>query len=311
MESRRYVADWLRQVPEFMAELGIEDRPDLAARLQYLGSGGRADVIYLGERDGVRQVLKITNDSAQAAMSQAALEDEPLGVVTIFDVVEAPIVRRGLPELPKKGEEPTYAANTWGVIEKLVVPIDSLDALGMDVAGESPSALTNRFERAKVAAEQGRRHSDPLVESWRMLYAAALEWLEETCEAIGSKPLLDLHSGNWGVDPDTGDLVLIDLGQCYTVGGYGSLVAPNPGSREQTVYYKGGARAEKKIRAALDQLGIEPLRHYTREQELAGETDPYYRKHAKAKFYLRLSESQQEALRDALDASGADWSFEF
>lgn len=306
MDSREYVADWLRQVPEFMEELGIQDRPDLAARLQYLGSGGRADVVYLGIRDGVRQVLKITNDPAQAALSQAALEDEPLGIVPIYDVVEAPIVRRGLPELPKKGEAPSYATNTWGVIEKLVVPIDSLDGLGMDIAGESPAVLAARYDKARLAADMKRRAEDPLVEEWRGLYLAAMEWLQEVCVDLGSETILDLHRGNWGVDPDSGDLLLIDLGQCYVP----DRMTRN-GERETALYYKGGARAEKKLREAFAAVGIEPLRHYTREEELAGETDPYYRRQAKAKFYLRLSQAQENALLEALRDSKVNWSFDF
>lgn len=216
-ESREYVADWLRQVPQFMDELGIEDRPDLASRLTYLGSGGRADVVYLGEYDGTKRVLKVTGDSAQAALSMAAFEDEPLGVVPVYDVVETGIIRRGLPELPKKGEKPKYTQRTWGIIEKLVVPIESLDRLGMEVAGMTPTKLLQLYEESRTASLQKRRAADPLAEDWRLLRDAAIEWVEETCEAIGSKPHYDFHRGNWGVDPETGELLLIDLGQCYAI----------------------------------------------------------------------------------------------
>jgi hypothetical protein len=219
MGSKRYVVEWLRQVPEFMAELGIEDRPDLEETLEYLGSGGRADVIFLGERDGVKQVLKITNDGAQAALSQAALEDEPMGVVPVYAVVETEVSRRSaLPELPRKGEEPTYEARTWGIIEKFTIPLEALYGFSdaAKVAGIPVREATQAYLRARDDFEAGvRRSADPLVEEWRLLYAAALEWIEETCESIGVQTLLDLHEGNWGIDPETGELVLIDLGQCY------------------------------------------------------------------------------------------------
>lgn len=222
VESREYVADWLRQVPDFMAELGLEDAPDLAARLRYLGSGGRADVVFLGERGGIKKILKVTSDSAQAALSQAALEDEPMGVVPIYEVVETEVTPRWLEhrllELPKPGEDPWREHRTWGVVEKFVVPIGSLRRLGStSVAGESPKELVRRFGVTWRAHEAGQRALEPLVEEWRLLYAAALEWVEETCELIGSASELDLHEDNWGVDPETGELLLIDLGQCYAV----------------------------------------------------------------------------------------------
>lgn len=216
-ESREYVADWLRQVPQFMDELGIENRPDLASRLTFLGSGGRADVVFLGERDGIKQVLKITNDSAQAALSQAALEDEPVGVVPIYQVVETSITRRGLPELPQKGQQPQYEGRTWGIIEQLVVPVDALEQVGIEIDGEDPSTLVVRFSLALGAFQRGQRSTDPLVEDWRLNIEAAIEWVEDTCAAVGSWPNLDLHEGNFGVVPDTGELLLIDLGQCYTI----------------------------------------------------------------------------------------------
>jgi len=220
-ESRAYVADWLRQVPAFMAELGIEDRPDLDETLSYLGSGGRADVVFLGEHGGVKQVLKVTNDSAQAALSMAAFEDRPLGIVPIYDVVETDVTRRSaLPELPRKGKPAPYAQHTWGVVEKFMVPLDALYSFGdsAKVAGVPVREATRMFLKAREDFNTGvRRSNDPLVEDWRLLYAAALEWIEETCEAVGSAPELDLHEGNWGIDPETGDLALIDLGQCYAM----------------------------------------------------------------------------------------------
>lgn len=217
MESREYVASWLRQVPEFMAELGIRGGPHLASRLQYLGSGASADVVYLGERDGTKRVLKVTGDEAQAAMSMAALEDRPPGVVTVFDVVETDIApRSALPDLPKKGEAPVQRQLTWGIVEKLAVPFGNLRQLGSTrVAGFSPDDLIRRAAAAWGAYDAGRPVEDPLVENWRQLYAAALAWIGETCEQVGSRPLLDMHEDNWGVDPDTGDLLLLDLGQCY------------------------------------------------------------------------------------------------
>jgi hypothetical protein len=216
-ESQAFVANWLRQAPEFMDELGLS-KVDLK-RLRWLGSGGRADAVYLGQK----QVLKITNDSAQAAMSQAAMEDEPLGIIPVYAVVATDIPGRAgafsLPDLPPKGSAPIEVTQTWGIVEKLVVPVGSLRQLGaMSIAGESPEELIKRYAATRRAYDSGVRASDPLVEEWRLLYAAALEWVEETCEAIGSSPLLDLHEDNWGVDPDTGDLLLIDLGQCYAVG---------------------------------------------------------------------------------------------
>lgn len=217
--SREFVADWLRQVPEFMDKLGIEDRPDLAARLRWLGSGGRADVVYLGERDGIKQVLKITNDPSQGLMSRVAMMDEPLGVVPIYTVVETSIPGRGgfsLPDLPPKDMAPIEVTRTWGVVEKFAVPISTLHDLGpVLIAEEAASDLVQRYFEARDAYDSGYRIDNPQTEDWRLLYAAALEWVSEACVRIGSAPTVDLHEGNWGVDPDTGDLLLIDLGQCY------------------------------------------------------------------------------------------------
>lgn len=217
VESREYVAGWLREVPEFMAALGIEDRPDLAARLSFLGSGADADVIYLGEHDGVKRILKVTSDSGQAALSMAAFEDRPAGIVPIYDVIETDIEPRAqLPELPRRGEEPQYPSQTWGVVGKLTVPLSALREMPREtVAGESSVALLERYGQTWRAYDAGGEAKDPSVEAWRSLYAAALAWVDETCRAVGSKPVLDLHEGNWGVDPETGELLLIDLGQCY------------------------------------------------------------------------------------------------
>lgn len=227
-ETRAYVADWLRQVPEFMEELGIEDSFDLASRLEFLGSGASSNVVFLGERDGVKQVLKITSDSAQAALSQAALEDEPVGVVPIYAVVETDVAPRTpkLPLLAPPGEEPIEQTRTWGVIEQFTVPIDQLVKLtGMRITGERVDVLYNRYTRVVETFDTGqtrvmersRWDVDPLATTWLQDMSAAIEWVEDTCVAIGSAPQLDLHSGNWGVDPETGDLYLIDLGQCYAV----------------------------------------------------------------------------------------------
>lgn len=204
-ESRRFVADWLRQVPTFMAELGIEDRPDLAETLEYLGSGGRADVVFLGERDGIKRVLKITNDRTQATLSQAAMEDEPIGIVPIYEVVATEV----------EGRVPGYP--TWGVIERFVVPLDALYSFPdtARVADIPVREATSRFMKAKRLALGSARAQDPEVEEWRLDYAAALEWVEEVCGQLGVDTLFDLHEGNWGVDPETGELLLIDLGQCF------------------------------------------------------------------------------------------------
>lgn len=308
MDSREYVANWLRHLPDFMAELGIEDSEDLASRLVYMGSGGRADVIYLGERNGVKQVLKVTNDSAQGAMSMAAYEDQPEGIVPIYDVVETDAPPRvQLPELPAKGKEPHYVPYTWGVIEKLVVPLEALREMSGDmVAGESADVLLKRWAETWRSYESGTRHRDPLVEDWRLQYAAALEWVEETCEAIGSKALLDLHEGNFGVDPDTGELLLIDLGQCYAI----DPVNMNPGE-PLTVYYKGGARAERKLRDAFGRVGVQAQRHTTRKEALSGETDPHFRKHARASFLVSVPKGKEAEFEAALDDTGVDWSFYF
>jgi hypothetical protein len=223
-ESREYVAWWLKQVPAFMAELGIEDAPDLAARLQYLGSGGRADAVIVPGPDGRHRVFKVTNDPAQGVLSQAALEDEPVGVVPIYDVVETELDARvtyqtGRPrlgELPRKGEEVRASEKTWGIVEKLVLPVDALVEVGLSVDGVPPLALVMQFDEALKAYRAGSRsHHDPLVEDWRLQIAAAVEWIQETCDALGTQDVLDFHEGNFGVDPDTGELVLIDLGQCY------------------------------------------------------------------------------------------------
>jgi hypothetical protein len=203
-----------------MEDLGIKDTPDLEARLRYLGSGGRADVVFLGEVDGTKRVLKIPNDSSQAALSMAAFSDRPVGVVPIYDVVETEVRPRAeLPELPPEGEEATYTPHTWGIVEKFVVPIGSLYHLGSGVLvdGVSPDDLVEKYLAAWRAYDTGGRASDPLVEEWRLLYAAALEWVGTTCKDVGSEPNLDLHADNWGVDPETGDLLLIDLGQCYAL----------------------------------------------------------------------------------------------
>jgi hypothetical protein len=77
-----------------------------------------------------------------------------------------------------------------------------------------------------------------------------------------------------------------------------------------TVHYKGGKAAERKIRKVLSQLGITVENHYTRKDELEGETDPYYRKHVKAKFFIEaLTDEEANALSDALDKSRVNWSF--
>lgn len=226
-ESREYVANWLRQVPEFAAELGIDLSRDIAGRLTWLGSGGRADAVLIKAPEsfrikslrGKRIVLKVTNDRAQAMVSQAAVEDEPLGVVPVYDVVETDVAPRvALPELPgKRGEEPFYTARTWGILEKVVMPLEAAYQLeGILVAGETPTDLLRRYEATVQAYERGGRAQDPLVEEWRLQYEAAIEWIEETCaEVVKTPALLDLHAGNWGVDPESGDLCLLDLGQCY------------------------------------------------------------------------------------------------
>lgn len=215
--SREYVADWLKQIPSFMKDWEIQDRPDLSATLQYLGSGAGADVVFLGEREGIKRVLKVTSDGAQAALSMEAFTDKPRGVVPIYDVVETEIPpRAALAELPAAGEEPFYSPYTWGIVEKFVVPFDAVRLLGRTkVAGMSADELLQRYSATWRAYDDGIEATDPDVERWRKLYAAALAWTEKTCVAIGSQPKLDLHEGNWGVDPETGDLLLVDLGQCY------------------------------------------------------------------------------------------------
>lgn len=217
VDSREYVAEWLKQVPAFMKKLGIKDRPDLAATLQYLGSGAGADVVFLGERGGTKRVLKVTSDGAQAALSMEAFTDKPRGVVPVYDVVETEIApRAALPELSGPGEEPFYSPYTWGIVEKFVVPFDSVRLLGSTrVAGMTADELLKRYAATWRAYDDGVVADDPRVEKWRQLYAAALKWTEETCEAIGSQFKPDMHEGNWGVDPETGDLLLVDLGQCY------------------------------------------------------------------------------------------------
>jgi hypothetical protein len=88
-------------------------------------------------------------------------------------------------------------------------------------------------------------------------------------------------------------------------------VGLKPNGAELTIYYKGGARAEKKIRRILGELGVAVQAHFTRQQELAGETGPHYRKYARAKFYIDADEGQETLLQEALDESGVDWSFDF
>lgn len=391
-ESREYVAQWLKQVPDFMEEIGIADTPDLAARLQYLGSGRGADVIYLGERDGVKLALKITMESAQGLMSQAALEDEPEGVVPVYEVVETDIAPRTLlPSLPKKGQKPVYVRKTWGILQKFAVPVDTLYMLGAtSVAGEAPDTLTKRFNATREAYQNRMKPDDPDVRRWLRSYVRALQWLETVCEDIGSQYDPDLHVGNWGIDPETGDLVLLDLGQCYEIEVNANpnlsptqrewlksevlqvlstkrwlrtrtLVArvrkrwdwatdddvysvmndledeeailgrsakesdgtltqewrkalasnPEPEKEPHAVYYKGGARAKKKIERIFESLNLQPDRHFTRQEEIEGETDPHYRKHARAKFFIELTHDESRALEQALEDSGVDWSFYF
>lgn len=307
-ESREYVAGWLKQVPDFMSELGIRDSPDLASQLQYLGSGRGADVVFLGEDDGVKRVLKITMESAQGLMSQAALEDRPRGVVSTYEVVETDIAPRTLlPSLPKKGQKPVYVRKTWGIVQKFAVPIDNLYMLGDTlVAGEHPSALTQRFTDVRHALANQMPAQDEAAAAWLDSYKAALEWLEEVCEDIGSSYDPDLHIGNWGVDPQSGELVLLDLGQCYEI-----EVNANPDKESYSLYYKGGARAKKKIERIFESLGLTPASHFTRKEELEGETDPHYRKHARAKFFIELSDGEERKLEEALNESGVDWSFYF
>lgn len=218
-EDREYVADWLRRMPLFAELVGIDLGGDLASRLNWLGSGGRAVAIFLGEQDGEKRVLKITSDSAQAAMSQLAMRQRPEGVVPIYEVVQSSQEPKSmLPELPKKGEDPFYVDRTWGIVEKLVVPIDALRLLGAtSVAGRSPDELVALYSQTWRVYESGHPARDPDVEAWRRLYASAIEWVYEACEIVGSTPNQDLHEGNWGVDPDTGELLLIDLGQCHAI----------------------------------------------------------------------------------------------
>lgn len=226
-ESREFVANWLQQVPEFMAEIGLReaDVGPFGSRLRWLGSGGRADVVFLGERGGVKQVLKVTSDPTQAMLSQAALEDQPVGIVPIYEVVETDIASR-------VGEPPT-----WGIIEKLVVPISTLpDLYALDMKtppslrsmSEDPMELYDRFQVAFEAWRQGAppaltgrkgrrkkaRLDEPLAEDWRMNIAAAVDWLEQVYpQRKRIVKRLDFHEENFGVDPDTGELVLLDLGQ--------------------------------------------------------------------------------------------------
>jgi hypothetical protein len=206
-ESQAYVVDWLRQVPEFRSHLGLTERQ--LGRLRWVGSGGRADVVAIGPG----RVLKVTTDPVQAMLSQAAAEDRPVGVVPVYDVVETDIPGRD-------GLGPT-----WGIVEKLLLPFGAehpgqpdddpeeleqrfWDALEAWKDGADPS-LTGRRRRKKRPPLQ-----DPLAEDWRLQIAAAVEWLDDVYpRRQRTVKQLDFHEGNFGIDPDTGDLLLLDLGQ--------------------------------------------------------------------------------------------------
>lgn len=231
-ESKAYVADWLQQVPEFMSEVGLRDSDvgRFGSRLRWIGSGGRADAVFLGVQDGVKRVLKVTSDPTQAMLSQAAMEDRPVGIVPIYGVVETDILSR------------TGEGRTWGIVEKLVVPVSTLpDLYAMDMKSppslrsmsEDPMELYDRFQaafnawqasaprglvdpEARKYAQRRRREigDDPLAEDWRGQIAAAVDWLQGVYpQRKRVVKRLDFHEENFGIDPDTGDLVLLDLGQ--------------------------------------------------------------------------------------------------
>lgn len=201
---------FLGKAPDLADKLGITKR----SQLSFLGAGGNAEVVYLGDH----RVLKVTRSSAQGAMSRLAMEEQPESVVRVFDVVEVQDKPRGLPELPRKGEAPVYESRAWGVVEELTVP---LDALGMmledEIAGVRGEALLERYKEISGGATTRRRYTDPDLRWWRESYEAAVEWVYEACDRLGTQADLDIGYQNWGVRPANGELVLIDLGQCYSI----------------------------------------------------------------------------------------------
>lgn len=214
---------WLMGQPDLCDELGIEDRSDLS----YLGSGGRSEVVYIGDQTGRRLVLKVTTSGAQAGLSRLAMEQQPVGVVPVLKVIETEDEPLGLPELPAKGEEPWYETRRWGVVEELSVPVEELPRLGdIDVAGEPAMDLYLRYGKAEEGFLFDYPVGDAAAEEWRRDMLAAREWVEQACEEMGSQPSFDFHPGNWGIDPEAGDIRLIDLGQCYEV-------TPNSSSSQQ------------------------------------------------------------------------------
>lgn len=221
--AREYASMWLHQAPEFAEGLGFKlDGIDaLGKRLEVLGEGRDAIAVFF-EQDGAKRVLKITGSVAQGAMSLVALDDSPEFVVPIYDVVEADIPPRTkrLPSLAGPDQDPvTNNEITFGIIEKFVVPVDNFMERGaVGMGGLSADDFARMwFEMLEGGSYVFNERMQSIAARWHRSFKGAQAWIEEACGVIGSSADWDLHSGNFGVDPDTMDLLLIDLGQCYEI----------------------------------------------------------------------------------------------
>lgn len=80
-----------------------------------------------------------------------------------------------------------------------------------------------------------------------------------------------------------------------------------PEDKALTFYYKGGARAEKKIRASLKKMGVKVLTHRSRKEQLKDTDDPFWKRRAKSYFDVvaRTWDDADKIIAD-LDAEGHD-----
>jgi hypothetical protein len=212
----------LAKFPKFLEKIGVSD----VGSLKTIATGTRGTA--LETPDG--KVLKVTNDEKEAAASAAltGLGGDVPGVVKVYGVwnlgdsnVFAILQEKLVPISDAEGKEFNSALVITAV--PLWIPKSGGDWAVVKEKTKAHIAAKAKKDFAGVSSPEAQEFVKKANTAWNLLVTKFhLRDLFQTLTAIGID-FHDYHAGNMMKRPDTGELVLIDLGMSKVRGKGGRI----------------------------------------------------------------------------------------